>query len=251
MVADPTKTVFALWNDADLSPEELRRLLVDEVVPDLLDGPVTWASVTVRDEEAAQVSAPTPFPLGVDKPAALLNLWSSDPGLVDVVLARLEPLGLRAHAWVSEASIYTDYGGNRHSGPRYWPDGQRSPGVTAVSFLTRPPAIPLDEWVRRWHGRMSPVSEEIQPRTRYVRNLLIAPMTAGAPPFQAIVEEAWPSPRHVRNPFLFYGAGYNPFKLVWNMVRLLAAVASFVKVPQVQTVMMSEWFLRTPWGEDA
>ena len=79
---------------------------------------------------------------------------------------------------------------------------------------------------------------------RYVRNLLARPLTDDAPAWQAIVEEVWPTPRHVANPFLFYGAS-NPFTLAVHMSRVLAAVLSFIRPWRVRAVMMSEYFLRT------
>lgn len=64
--------------------------------------------------------------------------------------------------------LYTEYGGNRHSGPRSWPDGQRSPGLVAVTLLERPGGISREGWIKPWHGEHSPMSEEMQPRCRYM-----------------------------------------------------------------------------------
>jgi len=73
-----------------------------------------------------------------------------------------------------------------------------------------PRRIPEDEWLRRWHGRMSPVSESIQPRQRYTRRHVRAVLTEGAPPFAGIVEEVFASPRHVRNPLARVGTDVCP-----------------------------------------
>ena len=102
----------------------------------------------------------------------------------------------------------------------------------------------MDEWIRRWHGTMSPVSEEIQPRARYVRNLVIRSLTQGAPPYEGIVEEAWPSKKHITSPWLFYGAD-SAARLAVNMARILRAVTSFLDLMQIHTAMMSEYFIKT------
>ena len=60
-----------------------------------------------------------------------------------------------------------------------------------------------------------------------------------------MVEEVFASGRHIRNPFLFYGAK-NPWQLVVNLVRLLSAVTSFLTLWRIQTVVMSEHLLETP-----
>jgi hypothetical protein len=75
--------------------------------------------------------------------------------------------------------------------------------------------------------------------------VVIQPVTQGAPPFEGIVEEAWPSKRHVTNPFLFYCAGKNPLKLAWNMTRMLRSVRSFLDIHLVRTTMMSEYIVKS------
>ena len=62
-------------------------------------------------------------------------------------------------------SLYRDYGGNQWSTPRDWPDGERSPGVLTVALLQQHPDQTFDEWMTRWHTRISPITEAIQPRT--------------------------------------------------------------------------------------
>ena len=62
----------------------------------------------------------------------------------------------------------------------------------------------------RWHSRISPITESIQPRCRYVRNAVFRAITEGAPPFRGIVEEAWPSLEHVTDPMLFYCGEVTP-----------------------------------------
>jgi hypothetical protein len=86
------------------------------------------------------------------------------------------------------------------------------------------------------------MSEAMQPRARYVRNVVKNALTPGAPPFEGIVEEAWPSFEHVTNPFLFYGAS-NVFELVKNMAIMLRGVTSFLTLWRIRTVMTSEYFL--------
>ena len=73
---------------------------------------------------------------------------------------------------MSEA-LYRDYGGNRFAKPRDWPDGQRSPGVLMLTLLERPARLTREAWLAHWHGVQSPVSEELQPRMRYVRNEVV------------------------------------------------------------------------------
>src|SRR4029077_3168714 len=90
--------------------------------------------------------------------------------------------------------------------PREWPDGERSPGILALTLLKKPARLKYDDWMQRWHGRQSPLSEAMQPRTRYVRNIVLEALTDNAPVYEGFVEESWPSFEHVTNQYLFFGA---------------------------------------------
>jgi hypothetical protein len=237
------KIVILCWDPQGRAPAELGRTLLRELAPKLLAAGATKLQINVCDEHA-DVKSPSmrgPF----DRPfVAQVNAW------VEAVNDRWPIEDLLRHAsfelasyHVSE-SIYSDYGDNEHAGPRDWPDGARSPGILAVTCLERPPRIPKDEWMRRWHGRMSPVSERLQPRTRYVRNVVKEVLTHGAPVYDGIVEEAWPSKAHVENPFLFYRAK-NVFELIKHMGEMLLTVTSFLNLLKIRTRMMSEYFIRS------
>jgi hypothetical protein len=237
------KMVYVLWNPEKRNRTQTRDTLLRLCAPKLLDAGAARLSMGIADPES-RVRSPAP-PRLFERPAcALVNLWIEEGKARDLFEEILRSAGFRIAGYLVEESVYTDYGGNRHAAPRDWPDGVRSPGVTAVTLLERPKRIPRDEWIRRWHGTMSPVSEEIQPRTRYVRNLVLEALTPGAPPFEGIVEECWPSPGHVTNPFLFYGAS-NVWQLARNMIRILRAVTAFLDLRRIRTVMMSEYFIKT------
>lgn len=232
-----------LWGDEE-DREDKRALVVDHLGPELLGLSPRRLVAYVEDPES-DIPSPSPFRSPDPLPFAQIDLWVEREADRKPFEEALAARGLRWHTWAVEESVYTEYGGNRHAPRRDWPDGARSPGLVAVTLLERPARLSRDEWVRRWHGRMSPVSEAIQPRTRYVRNLVTRPLTEGAPPWEGMVCEAWPSPGHVTNPFLFYGAGRNPLKLAWNMGRIVAAVMAFTSITRVRTLMMGEYFLET------
>lgn len=239
----PGKRVLIAWDPSRRPRTARRALLLDEVVPALRAAGAPASSVLVADEDA-DVRPPSPFPQAGPDPIALVNVPAGDDDASDRAVEALRAAGLEVAGYLVDESVYTDYGGNRHAGPRDWPDGERSPGVVAVTFLLRPRRLSRDEWIRRWHGRMSPISERLQPRTRYVRNVVVGPVTPGAPPYEGIVEEAWPSARHVTDPRLFYGAS-GPVELARHMAQIGAAVTSFLDVWRVRTVMMSEYFVGT------
>ncbi len=243
------KRVYLVWDPRSRPRAERRALLLRELAPALRAAGARKLSMLIADEDA-DVPSPSPFPQRGPNPVALVNAWVDDAAAADAVAERMRAAGLKVAGYLVDESVYTDYGENRHADPRDWPDGTRSPGIVAVSLLHRPRRLAKDEWIRRWHGVMSPVSEAIQPRARYVRNLVLAPITEDAPRYEGIVEEVWPSVRHATEPMLFYGAK-NPFELVRNMSAIGRAVSGFTDIWRIRTFMTSEYFVATEAHEDA
>jgi len=235
------KIVYILWDPLGRSGADLRRSLLEGCAPQLLRHGARRLQMNIADDRA-DVRSPAPG-VPFERPlSAAVNVWLDSVEERFACEDELRRAGFLIAGFHVEEQIYTEYGGNRHAGPRDWPDGERSPGVLAVTLMERPRRLDREEWIRRWHGRQSPMSEAMQPRSRYVRNVVIQSLTPGAPPFEGIVEEAWPSFEHVTNLFLFYGAR-NLFELVKNMLIMLRSVVSFLTLWRIRTVMTSEYFV--------
>jgi hypothetical protein len=237
------KLIYLLWSSRRVSSEELRDTLVGACAGHLLESGPVQLSMNVADPES-RMRSPSPA-LTCDRPIdAQVSVWLREVGQRSGIEECLEAAGFQVAGYLVRETVYTDYGENQHSRPRDWPDRQRSPGLIQVTLLERPRRLAHAEWMRRWHGRMSPVSEAIQPRSRYVRNEVLERLTPGAPPYAGIVEEAWPSKRHVSNPFRYFGAS-GPWQLCGNLFKVLGAVTSFLTLWRIRSVMMGEYFIRT------
>jgi hypothetical protein len=237
------KLVFLLWAPAEPSPDALRHTLLETCAPRLLEAGAVQLAMNLADAES-RMRSPSPA-LTLDPPiCAEVSAWVEDLAHRRGLEAPLNAAGFRVAAYRVRETVYTDYGDNRHARPRDWPDGQRSPGVVQVNLLERPRRLDHAEWMRRWHGRMSPVSEAIQPRTRYVRNEVLEALTPDAPRFAAIVEEAYPSKRHIANPFLYFGAA-RWWQLPGNLLRILGAVTSFLTLGRIRARVMGGYLVRT------
>ena len=237
------KLIYILWGPKGQDRKQRQQVLLKEVTPRLLEAGAAKLTMYIADPDS-NVRSSSPFYPG-ERMCAEVALWLHDVEKRAPHEEILRAAGFRYAGYVVDESIYTEYGGNRHSGSRNWPDGQRSPGIVSVVLMERPKRLSREEWVQRWHGRMSPVSEAIMPRTRYSRNLVIKAVTPDAPPYEGIVEEAFPSVRHTTNYFLYYGAGKNPFKLAWNMILILRAVTSFLDLKRIRSTMTSEYILKS------
>ena len=82
----------------------------------------------------------------------------------------------------------------------------RSPGVSLVTAFPKPKHLDDETFYARWHGSHTPMSLEIHPLTRYVRNSVARCLTPGAPPYRAIVSESVESLEVAADPERFYGS---------------------------------------------
>ena len=237
------KLIYVLWALDRQPKKETRELLLNEVQHKLYDAGVKKLTMYI-DDEFSTVRSPAPKLYPGPEISAELSLWVDDVEKHGDIEKILEPYRFRIAGYLVDESIYTEYGGNRHFRERDWPDGERSPVVMAVTLMERPKKLSREEWIKRWHGTQSPVSEAMQPRARYIRNVVLEPLTADALPFEGIVEEAWPSARHITNYFLFYGAS-NIFQRARNMYRMFRSVSSFLEFRRIRTSTMSEYILRS------
>ncbi len=240
---DMDKLIYILWGPAGQDKKQRKQVLLQEVAPKLLKAGAKKLTMYIVDQDSDFKSA-APFHPG-ERMCADMSLWLDSLEQCAPCEEIIKAAGFRLAGFLVDEVIYTEYGGNRHSDPRNWPDGQRSPGIISVTLMERPKRLTREEWIKRWHGRQSPVSEAMQPRSRYIRNVVVKAVTPDAPPYEGIVEEAWPSVKHATNPFIFYGAGKNPFRLVWNMVVMLRSVTSFLDLTRIRTTYTSEYILKS------
>ncbi len=238
------KLMYLVWLEPDRTRREVSDHLLGPVRTDLLGLNPVRLSLDVWDRES-DIPPPVPTPEGETPLHGLVSLW------VDTVEDRapfeevLASAASRLAGYSVVESLYRDYGGNRWSAPRDWPDGQRSPGVLTVALLQQHPEQSFEEWMTRWHSRISPITEAIQPRCRYVRNAVFRAVTDDAPPIRGIVEEAWPSPEHVTDPMLFYCADGDPERMNAHVTQMIEEITAFVDLDTLRSATMSEWILKS------
>ena len=198
------------------------------------------------DVDYSQADVPAPVPAPDDEPTfrALVSVWLDNYEHRGPIEALLDELVPDYDGYLVVESLYTDYGDNAHAAPRDWPDGERSPGLLTVTCLEKPEGMDYEAWIEHWHGHQSPMSEAMQPRSRYVRNEVVRAVTHGAPPWKAIVEEAWPSAEHVTDPFLFYTAA-DQDELNENLTTMLESVNKLTDLSTLRVATMSEYLLRS------
>jgi hypothetical protein len=238
------KLVYVLWGDGTPeSGDAIRDSLIAGTVPRLQQLGGRDITVNVHDSDAAKAPSPVPAPAGEDPHVAEICVWLDSYDRRDGVDEVIADAGLRYAGYLVTESLYEDYGTTPHARPRNWPDGTRSPGVLTVSLVHRPAGLDYATWIERWHGTQSPLSGELQPRCRYVRNEVVRPVTAEAPQIGGIVEEAWPSAAHVADPMLFFNADGDRDRLTRNVNAMLESVNSCLDLGRLRNSTMSEYLM--------
>ncbi|HTZ10424.1 MAG TPA: hypothetical protein VMB72_15230 [Acidimicrobiales bacterium] len=238
------KLQYLVWLAPGTTRPEVRSLMVEEVAPRLLAEAVHGLTLDL-DDDGAEVAAPLPAPEGEHTPEALVSLWVDCYDRRAPLERILGEVAVDLHGYQVLESLYSDYGDSPWGPPRTWPDGTRSPGILTVATFEQLPGTDFEEWLAFWHGRQSPMSEALQPRCRYVRNLVVRALDPGAPPWRGIVEEAWPSPEDVTDPMRFYCAGQDRAVMERNVATMLDHVTRLMDLRTMRSTTMSEWIMRT------
>lgn len=123
--------------------------------------------------------------------------------------------------------------------------GQRAPGLANVALLRRPAAMDEATWLRRWHQDHTPVAIATQSTVGYVQNHVVRPLTGGAPPVSAIVEELFPI-EAVGSLHAFFDA-VDDADLADRMARMVASTSAFGATENLDTVPTGRYVLRDPF----
>jgi hypothetical protein len=237
------KVMYLTWLGEHSTRSEVSEVM-GRVGEELLALDPVRLSMDVWDPES-DIPAPVPTPEGETPLHGVVSLWVGSLEQRVPFERALEAAMVRLAGYSVVESLYRDYGDSRWGPARSWPDGERSPGVLTVALLQQHPEQSTEEWITRWHTRISPITEEIQPRIRYVRNAVFRPITDGAPPVAGIVEEAWPSLEHVTDPMLFYCADGDPERMNAHVTQMIEEITAFVDLSTLRSVTMSEWILKS------
>jgi hypothetical protein len=199
------------------------------VAPRLVRAGASRLTFSVADVDDPDVGAVAQFNTSglID---AMLSLWVEhldDRAEIESVVSGLAD---RHAGYLVTESILRDFV------RRDWKAGDPSPGIALVTTFPKPEAIDDETFFARWHGSHGPLSLELHPLTRYVRNSVARRLTPDAPPFRAIVSESVASPAIAADVEKFYGGHENRKRVVKDLF-------SFAELETMSTVVMREYIL--------
>ena len=176
---------------------------------ELADAGVRRLQLNVDDDHVAEaMRIPTGEPV-----RAVVSVWDVEPAPVATVLARA---AATVHGWRVDER-------RRLDPPESW-DGSRADALSNVAILRRPGELDHEEWLRRWMVEHTPIAIRTQATFGYVQNVVLEPVTPGAPRVDAVVEELFPS-AGITDMHAFYGSGGDDAELQRRLTELMASVA--------------------------
>ena len=229
--------VLYLLNAAEgTSGDKLRERLVDDVAARLLAAGAHQVQVNVMDS-GVEAAAGSRIRSGSGPcPDAMVSVWVDSANALlrapfDEVLREVDT-DLVAYLVTESAPLPGDD-----------VDGRRA-GYTQVSFLQRPERIDEPSWMSHWHDHHTQVAIDTQSTSRYFQNLVVRPLTPGAPPCTAIVEESFPE-KAMTDQSVFFDAVGDDERLKANADALMASVMAFLDFDLIDVVPTSEYTVRS------
>lgn len=231
------KVIYALWKDSAEEDARFTARLLGDIAP-RLGGLAHAVRVNVQDDSVANGTSPR---MTSTRPQmdAVVQLWlpsANDPerAAVDAVIADAAP---RHAAWLaSESTIIA----NTQHPPT---PGVRTEGFSQIVFLGLPPRLSWDAWRDAWQRQHSAVAVYTQSNFEYVQNLIVRPLSYGAPAYVAMVEECFPAAALTDEAVYFAAAG-DAAQLAENQRLMMESCARFIDFDRIDCIPTSQFDIR-------
>jgi hypothetical protein len=226
------KIVYVGWKPDDVALADFRASLLGPVAARLVERGAHGVTVLIADEQAVHG-----LRIAQRDPTAVVGVWVDSAVHRAPLEAELAPVMQHLAGWLTLESVPLP------NTTRPVELGERLPGLYTVAFLEKPAQLDYATWLERWQGEHTTVAIETQRTFLYVQNVLVRPLTPDAPPWVAIVEEAFPA-EAATDPMHFYAAG-TPAELAAQQRRMAESVERFIDFSRFETIPMSAYVLAT------
>ncbi len=227
------KIIYVGWRPDHLAPARFREQLLGDAARALLACGARGLTVILADEHAvAGLRMPK------RDPAAVVALW------VDSHVQRAPFEEILAGVLARPAGYLALESVPLLDRDRVAPLGARIPGLYTVAFLEKPDRLDYATWLTLWQGEHTGIAIAAQRTFLYVQNVLVRALTPDAPPWTAIVEEAFPADA-ATDPLAFYAAE-TPEELAALQRRMTSSCERFIDFSRFETLPMSAYVLARP-----
>ncbi|MGD9997314.1 MAG: hypothetical protein AB7L17_01570 [Ilumatobacteraceae bacterium] len=227
------KVVYVVWERSGDDREPTLARLRTQVAVELSELDARAVHVNVADATVAHVPGRRP-PTTARFPMAVLTFWLDNADHRAPIEALLRDAGGEIAGYVVGESV------PMRNTTRMAQPGDPTPGVNMIALLEKPDWLDHPEWIHRWRDNHRIVALETQWQYSYVRNTVIHPLTADAPPWAAIVEEGFTAEAAV-DKMLWYGADGSPEVLQERFARMIASCETFLDVERGIQLPFSEY----------
>lgn len=229
------KVICLLWLAEGEDKAKANARLLSE-----LPGPLTAAGASLirlnLEDDVSAAGAHLRQSRGERQHDAVAQFWlpSANSLFRAEIDAAISAMATRWHGWVvAESTIIA----NSLHPPQ---PGERTAGWAQMAFLTLPDRLSHDEWLALWQDHHTPVAIETQANFEYVQNLVVRPLTEGAPPYVAIVEECFPEAA-LRDPFVFFDAVGDPARFKANLDRMMESCDRFIERGTIDVIPTGQY----------
>lgn len=177
------KLVYLL-NNAGAGPARFAEPALPELVDKLKRCGAYRLAINVADLNAV---------VGASAPGRIVGAWQPLAAVVEFWLDNLDQrrkIEVLFGAWCESFDGYLVTESVVQNFAQEWPIGTRRPGVTQFTALAKPANVSDQDFYHNWQILHSASSFDLHPRRwSYVRNAVARPLSAGAPPYRALVLE--------------------------------------------------------------
>jgi hypothetical protein len=227
------KIVYAGWKPEGTALADFRAALLGNAATTLVERGARGVTVLLADDEAVPG-----LRIARRDPTVVVSVWVDSAvqraPLEDVLRGATSKLA----GWLVLESVPI------RNIEHVVPVGARIPGLYTVAFLEKPGELDYATWLTRWQGDHTPIAIETQRTFLYVQNVLVRALTPDAPPWTAIVEEAFPA-EAATDPMRFYAASTSQ-ELAVQQQRMVASCERFIDFARFETLPMSAYVLAAP-----
>jgi hypothetical protein len=138
------------------------------------------------------------------------------------------------HAWLAtESTIIPNSAHPPEKGERTW-------GWSQASFISFRDDLPYADALSVWHSHHTRVAIDTQSNFEYVQNLIVKPLTEGAPHYDAFVEECFPL-EALTDPFVFFDAVGDQAKFDANLATMMDSCQRFIQFGKIDIIPTSQY----------
>lgn len=240
------KVIAALWAEADESREAFASRLLKGLPEALKAAGAKKIRLNVRDASVRAADSPQPTYVSEmtgtwqkwqsPQQGAIVQFWLPSANIlfrepIDAVLGKFSA---RFEAWlVCESTIIPNVDYAPAAGQRTW-------GWSQCSFLCFRDNITKDAAVSHWVGHHTPVAIETQSNFEYIQNIVVRPLTATAPRYDAFVEECFP-PAALVDPAVLLDALGDRERFNRNNTRMNDSCDAFIDSSRIDIIPTSQF----------